>query len=238
MGNGERGPMVIVDSVSRRYRTGGATVEALKNADLSINRGEFVSIVGPSGAGKSTLLHLMGALDRPSSGSIAVDGQKLESMDDTAQSRFRLHHVGFIFQFFNLLPHLSAWENVAVPRLYDGQRLGRVRRDAVKLLERVGMGGRAEHRPGELSGGQMQRVAIARALVMNPRMVLADEPTGNLDSKTGLEILELLREVVDTEDRVVVMVTHDSEAAESADRTVIVRDGEISTEQSWRGIGR
>jgi putative ABC transport system ATP-binding protein len=223
-------PVVLVDNVSRHYRTGGGNVDALTNVTLSINGGEFVSIIGPSGAGKSTLLHLIGALDRPGAGSITVDGNRLESLDDGAQSKFRLNHVGFVFQFFNLLPHLSAWENVALPRLYGGARLGGVREEALALLGRVGMENRAEHRPGELSGGQMQRVAIARALVMSPRVVLADEPTGNLDSKSGHDILALLREVTESDGRVVVMVTHDADAAAVADRTVEMRDGAVIAE--------
>lgn len=224
--------LVIVDNVSRQYQRGGTSVEALRDVSLTVRAGEFVSIVGPSGAGKSTLLHLIGALDRPSGGSLRIDGEHLEEMNDREQSAFRLHHIGFVFQFFNLLPHLSAWENVAVPRLYDGQRLRHARDDAVALLERVGLGDRTTHRPNELSGGQMQRVAIARALIMNPRVVLADEPTGNLDSKAGAEILTLLREVADSEGRVVMMVTHDVDAAAAGDRTVEIRDGAIATQRA------
>lgn len=230
MNRHEDHPVVSVDNVSRHYQMGGVRVDALNDVSLSIDGGEFVSIVGPSGAGKSTLLHLMGALDQPDSGSITIDGNRLESMDELVQSKFRLHHVGFVFQFFNLLPHLSAWENVALPKLYDGARLGRVRKEAVTLLGRVGMANRTEHRPAELSGGQMQRVAIARALVMNPRVVLADEPTGNLDSKSGREILTLLGEITASDSRVVAMVTHDADAAAAADRTVEMRDGAITTQ--------
>ena len=156
--------------VVRGYRVGGQSVRALDEISLRLTGGQFVSVVGPSGAGKSTLLHLLGALDSPDSGSITFDGEEIDSLTDEQQSEFRHHRVGFIFQFFNLLPTLSAWENVAVPKLLDGVRLGKVKPDAVRLLDRVGLGNRTEHRPSELSGGQMQRVAVARALVMDPKM--------------------------------------------------------------------
>ena len=179
--------------VVREYRVGGQNVRALDEMSLRFGGGTFVSIVGPSGAGKSTLLHLLGALDSPDTGSIIFDGDEIGQLSDEEQSKFRHHRVGFVFQFFNLLPTLSAWENVAVPRLLDGVRLGKVKSNAVRLLDRVGLGNRTEHRPAELSGGQMQRVAVARALMMDPSLILADEPTGNLDSATGASILTLLR---------------------------------------------
>ncbi|MFD0924754.1 ABC transporter ATP-binding protein [Williamsia deligens] len=209
---------------------GDATVRALDGLTLRLDAGQFVSVVGPSGAGKSTLLHVMGALDVPDSGRILVDGSDISAMDDDELSTFRRRRVGFVFQFFNLVPTLSAWENVALPRLLDGTPLRRSRTDAQELLDRVGLGNRADHRPGELSGGQMQRVAIARSLIMGPRILLADEPTGNLDSQTGAAILDLLGDVArDGEGRLVVMVTHDVNAAEVADRTVTVRDGRIAS---------
>ncbi|SIR68362.1 putative ABC transport system ATP-binding protein [Williamsia sterculiae] len=212
----------------REYRLGEATVRALDGLSLELDGGQFVSVVGPSGAGKSTLLHVLGALDVPDSGSIVVDGADLAGLDDDAQSRFRRRRVGFIFQFFNLVPTMSAWENVALPRLLDGSPLRAQRAEAVALLDRVGLGARVDHRPSELSGGQMQRVAIARSLIMNPRVVLADEPTGNLDSHTGDAVLELLSDVAhDGAGRLVVMVTHDPHAARVADRTVEVRDGRV-----------
>lgn len=215
--------------VVRQYRIGGQTVRALDGISLELEGGQFVSMVGPSGAGKSTMLHLLGALDTPDSGSIEFDGDEISQLNDGQQSRFRHHRVGFIFQFFNLLPTLSAWENVAVPKLLDGVRLGKAKPDAIRLLERVGLGNRTDHRPAELSGGQMQRVAVARALMMDPPLILADEPTGNLDSVTGASILELLGEVAHEpgRGRLVVMVTHNPEAAEATDRVIMLQDGRI-----------
>jgi putative ABC transport system ATP-binding protein len=222
--------------VVRQYRVGGQSVRALGGVSLQFEGGQFVSIVGPSGAGKSTMLHLLGALDSPDSGSIMFDGAEIGHLSDEQRSRFRHHRVGFVFQFFNLLPTLSAWENVAVPKLLDGVRLGRVRSDAVRLLERVGLGDRTQHRPAELSGGQMQRVAVARALMMNPSLILADEPTGNLDSTTGTSILELLAEVAHEEGgrRLVVMVTHNSEAAATTDRVITLQDGRVGSDELSR----
>jgi putative ABC transport system ATP-binding protein len=219
--------------VVREYRVGGQSVRALDEISLRLTGGQFVSVVGPSGAGKSTLLHLLGALDSPDSGSISFDGDEIGRLSDEQQSEFRHHRVGFIFQFFNLLPTLSAWENVAVPKLLDGVRLGKVKLDAVRLLDRVGLGNRTEHRPAELSGGQMQRVAIARALMMNPPLILADEPTGNLDSETGASILALLAEVAHEEGRgrLVVMVTHNSDAAATTDRIITLQDGRLGSDE-------
>ncbi|UVF80616.1 ABC transporter ATP-binding protein [Gordonia mangrovi] len=208
---------------------GDQRVRALDGLDLTLDGGQFASIVGPSGAGKSTLLHVLGALDTPTSGTITVDGTDLGSLDDAAASAFRRHRVGFVFQFFNLVPTMSAWENVALPRLLDSQSLRKAKPRAIELLERVGLGARVDHRPSELSGGQMQRVAIARSLIMDPTILLADEPTGNLDSKTGDAVLQLLSEVAhDTPNRLVVMVTHDAHAADVADTTVTVRDGKTA----------
>ncbi|MGJ0117940.1 ABC transporter ATP-binding protein [Williamsia sp. MIQD14] len=207
---------------------GEETVRALDGLTLRLDGGQFVSVVGPSGAGKSTLLHVIGALDAPDSGRIVVSGSDIGSLNDDEQSEFRRRTIGFIFQFFNLVPTMSAWENVALPRLLDGTSLRRSKADAVALLDRVGLGNRAGHRPSELSGGQMQRVAIARSLIMDPRIVLADEPTGNLDSHTGASILGLLAELAhDDSGRLVLMVTHDTQAAQFADTTVTVRDGRI-----------
>ncbi|HXO83028.1 MAG TPA: ABC transporter ATP-binding protein [Mycobacterium sp.] len=219
--------------VVRRYRVGDQDVRALDGVSLEFEGGQFVSIVGPSGAGKSTLLHLLGALDAPDSGSIVFDGSEIGRLSDEQRSKFRHHRVGFVFQFFNLLPTLSAWENVAVPKLLDGVRLGKVKSDAVRQLERVGLGDRTQHRPAELSGGQMQRVAVARALMMNPSLILADEPTGNLDSATGTSILELLAEVAHVEggSRLVVMVTHNSDAAAATDRVITLQDGRVGSDQ-------
>lgn len=219
--------------VVREYQVGGQTVRALDEISLRLTGGQFVSIIGPSGAGKSTLLHLLGALDSPDSGSITFDGEEIGRLGDEQQSAFRHHRVGFIFQFFNLLPTLSAWENVAVPKLLDGVRLGKVKPQAVELLDRVGLGHRTEHRPSELSGGQMQRVAVARAMMMDPPLILADEPTGNLDSTTGAAILTLLGDVAHEEGlgRLVVMVTHNADAAAATDRVITLQDGRLGSDE-------
>ncbi|MGK2317267.1 ABC transporter ATP-binding protein [Gordonia rhizosphera] len=222
-------PLVQAVDLVREYHLGDERVRALDGLDLSLDGGQFASVVGPSGAGKSTLLHVLGALDTPTSGTITVDGVDLGSLNDEDASAFRRHRVGFVFQFFNLVPTMSAWENVALPRLLDSQSLRKARPRAIELLERVGLGDRINHRPAELSGGQMQRVAIARSLIMDPTILLADEPTGNLDSKTGQSVLDLLSEVAhDTPNRLVVMVTHDPNAASVADTTITVRDGKIA----------
>ncbi|WP_280397098.1 ABC transporter ATP-binding protein [Nocardia carnea] len=228
--------MMELSDVVKEYRVGGQLVRALDSVDLRITRGEFTSIIGPSGSGKSTLLHMLGALDRPDSGTIRFDGEEIGTLDEERQSEFRRHRVGFVFQFFNLLPTLSAWENVAVPRLLDGTGLRKAKPRALELLERVGLGARAEHRPAELSGGQMQRVAVARALIMDPPLILADEPTGNLDSKTGASILELLAEVAEAGNSVV-MVTHDQDAGKYCDRVVTLGDGRIGSDERVRAAG-
>ena len=223
---------IEMSDVVREYRAGGQPVRALDAITLRIEGGQFASIVGPSGSGKSTLLHLLGALDSPDSGSISFDGVEIATMTGDEQSSFRRYKVGFIFQFFNLLPTLSAWENVALPKLLDGQRLRRIRPDAVRLLEDVGLVSRIDHRPAELSGGQMQRVAVARALIMDPPLILADEPTGNLDSATGAAIVDLLRSVAHDKGlhRSVVMVTHNAEAASVADRVITLQDGALKSD--------
>lgn len=229
--------LVEMVDVVRQYRVGGQTVRALDGISLAIEAGQFASVVGPSGSGKSTLLHLLGALDSPDSGSIRFDGVEIATMSDDEQSGFRRRKVGFVFQFFNLLPTLSAWENVAVPGLLDGQGLRRLKPRAVKLLELVGLGHRTEHRPAELSGGQMQRIAVARALILDPPLILADEPTGNLDSATGTAIVELLAGLAHDADvgRAVVMVTHNSEAAWAADRVLTLHDGALHSDEPGAG---
>ncbi|MEC3915159.1 ABC transporter ATP-binding protein [Nocardia sp. CDC160] len=218
--------MLELTDVVKEYRVGEQSVRALDGIDLRIEAGEFTAIVGPSGSGKSTLLHLLGALDSPDSGSIRFQDKEIGDLDDDRQSEFRRHQVGFIFQFFNLLPTLTAWENVAIPRLLDGTGLRKAKPRALELLDLVGLSQRAEHRPAELSGGQMQRVAVARALIMDPPLILADEPTGNLDSKTGASILQLLADIT-KEGNSVVMVTHDMGAVRYCDRVINLRDGLI-----------
>jgi putative ABC transport system ATP-binding protein len=222
--------MLEMTDVTKTYLIGGQTVRALDAISLTLTGGEFVSVVGPSGAGKSTLLHLLGALDRPNSGSIRFQGEEIGDLDDEHQSEFRRHSVGFVFQFFNLLPTMTAWENVAVPKLLDGARMAKVKSRAMELLALVDLADRAEHRPAELSGGQMQRVAVARALMMDPPLVLADEPTGNLDTKTGTAIMALLTDIAHQDGRSVVMVTHNLEAASSTDRVITLTDGRIGSD--------
>jgi putative ABC transport system ATP-binding protein len=222
--------MLEMTRVTKTYRVGGQTLRALDDVDLKLIGGEFVSVVGPSGAGKSTLLHLLGALDQPDSGSIRFQGNEIGDLNDEKQSEFRRHSVGFVFQFFNLLPTMTAWENVAVPKLLDGARLSKVKSRALDLLQLVGLAERAEHRPSELSGGQMQRVAVARALMMDPRLILADEPTGNLDTKTGASIMSLLTDIAHQDGRSVVMVTHNLDAASATDRVITLKDGRIGSD--------
>lgn len=222
--------MLEMTNVTKTYRVGGQTVRALDSISLALSGGEFVSVVGPSGAGKSTLLHLLGALDRPDSGSIRFQGEEIGDLKDDQQSEFRRHSVGFVFQFFNLLPTMTAWENVAVPSLLDGGRMSKVKSRALDLLALVDLRDRAEHRPSELSGGQMQRVAVARALMMDPSLILADEPTGNLDTKTGAAIMALLTDIAHQHDRSVVMVTHNLDAAASTDRVITLTDGRIGSD--------
>lgn len=227
--------MLEMTEVTKTYRIGGHSVHALDGITMALTGGEFVSVVGPSGAGKSTLLHLLGALDRPDSGSIKFDDREIGALNDEEQSEFRRHSVGFVFQFFNLLPTMTAWENVAVPKLLDGGRMSKAKARALELLGLVGLDDRAEHRPAEMSGGQMQRVAVARALMMNPPLVLADEPTGNLDTKTGAAIMGLLTDIAHQHDRSVVMVTHNLEAASATDRVITLTDGRIGADELTGG---
>ena len=220
---------VVVRAVglARRFKMGNAFVDALRGVDLSIERGEFVALVGPSGSGKSTVLNLIGGLDRPTGGEVWIDGVELGTTDERTLTRHRREHVGFVFQTFNLLPRLTAKENVALPLMFSGvprrERLDRAR----ALLESVGLGERLTHRPGQLSGGEQQRVAIARALVGHPALLLADEPTGNLDTTTGAEIMALLKELNQESELTLLVVTHDPEVASFADRIVTLRDGRV-----------
>ncbi|MDJ0469031.1 ABC transporter ATP-binding protein [Rhodococcoides fascians] len=229
-----------LSGVVKEYPTGEQPVRALDGIDLTIDGGQFVSLVAPSGAGKSTLLHMLGALDTPTAGSIRFNDVEVTTLDDNAQSDFRRHQVGFVFQFFNLLPTMSAWENVAVPKLLDGTPIKKAKADAMRLLDMVGLAQRSEHRPAQLSGGQIQRIAIARALMMDPALLIADEPTGNLDSKTSHNVLEILADVAHGSEgrRAVVMATHDLEAARSTDRVVSMIDGRVDTDTDTAGTPR
>jgi len=222
--------MEVVD-VTKHYPQGRRTVRALQGVSLRIEAGEFVSIMGPSGSGKSTLMHLFGALDTPSSGQVFFQGRALHTLSDKEMSQLRRTRIGFVFQFFNLLPTLTAQENVALPLMLAGQSRSSAVKPALDGLAKVGLSDRASHFPDEMSGGEMQRVAIARALVVNPEAVLCDEPTGNLDSATSKEILKLLRDLPEPGKRSVVMVTHDSEAAAYGDRIVHIRDGKVHSEE-------
>lgn len=220
-----------VQDVVKHYLQGKREVHALRGVSMGISAGEFVSIMGPSGSGKSTLMHLLGALDKPTKGKVLFCGRDLKSMSDRELSQLRRTRIGFIFQFFNLLPTLTAVENVALPLMLSGHGRSKALKPAYEGLERVGLKERASHFPDELSGGEMQRVAIARALVIQPEAVLCDEPTGNLDSKTGHEILKLLRSLPELGKCSVVMVTHDAEAARYGDRIIHIRDGLIEREE-------
>ena len=218
--------VVAATALTRRYGDGESAVDALRGVSLHVARAQLTAIMGPSGSGKSTLMHILAGLDRPTSGSVTIDGTELGGLDDTELTLLRRAQIGFIFQFFNLLPMLTAEENVRLPlsiarREPDGGFLE-------EIIRRVGLTDRLDHRPSELSGGQQQRVAIARALVGRPAVVFADEPTGNLDSRTSREILELIRDSVDSYGQTTVMVTHDAKAASIADRVLFLADGQIA----------
>ncbi|MBL8919707.1 MAG: ABC transporter ATP-binding protein [Myxococcaceae bacterium] len=223
----------VVDAV-KVYRRGHGEVRALNGVSLSVPKGQFLSVMGSSGSGKSTMLNLLGALDVPTRGTIRIDGKEISKLPDDELSRFRRDHLGFIFQFFNLLPTLTAMENVLLPALLAGKSRDVEQPKAQALLEQVGLKGRWHHRPDELSGGEMQRVAIARAVLGEPSVLLADEPTGNLDSKTGAEVLRLIRDATRQRGLTVVMVTHDPKAAEVGDRLVRLADGVIVGDEAVR----
>jgi putative ABC transport system ATP-binding protein len=220
-------PILQTIQLTKTYHMGEVEVTALDCVDFSVTRGEFVAIMGPSGSGKSTLLHMLGGLDSPTSGEIMLAGQALAKLGDDQIAKVRRQKVGFIFQFYNLLPTLSAAENVALPLLIDGKPLTAVRSLVDDLLEMVNLADRADHRPDQLSGGQQQRVAIARAFVNQPEIVLADEPTGNLDSRAGATILELLRQACRDMNATIIIVTHDPRAASYADRVIFLKDGKV-----------
>lgn len=223
--------MIRAINLHKIYRQGKSEIAALAGVSLDIQRGEFVVIMGPSGSGKSTLLHLIGGLDRPTRGEVLIDGRIISQMSDNEVTLLRRRQIGFVFQFFNLLPTLTAVENVMLPLILDGQATAAARTQAGGLLERVGLAARSDHLPEELSGGEIQRIAIARGLAFNPPILLADEPTGNLDSKTGEEILKLMRRINREAGCTVVMVTHNREAAEYGDRVIHLRDGAVEEER-------
>jgi putative ABC transport system ATP-binding protein len=220
-------PIIRLEEVSRVYDLGKIQVPALQNVNLDVANGEFLAIVGPSGSGKSTMMNILGCLDRPTSGLYVLDGQPVDELSDDGLAFVRSRSIGFVFQSYNLLPRTSALENVATPLMYQGVgRKERLRR-AQAALERLGLGDRLTHEPSELSGGQQQRVGIARALVTEPAMILADEPTGNLDSHSGAEVLDLFRDL-HALGRTIVLITHDVDVAAAADRAVHLRDGQLA----------
>jgi putative ABC transport system ATP-binding protein len=226
-------PVVTAHEITRRYGEGDTAVDALRGVSLQVAPGELTAIMGPSGSGKSTLMHILAALDRPTSGYVTIAGIRLGGLSDTDITKLRREHIGFVFQFFNLLPMLTAEENIVLPLSIAGRKPDEA--EFEELLKKVGLSDRRTHRPSELSGGQQQRVALARALVTKPTVVFADEPTGNLDSKTGGEILELLHDAVDSYGQTLVMVTHEARAAAIADRVHFLADGLIVRELGQAG---
>ncbi|MGB2894646.1 MAG: ABC transporter ATP-binding protein [Anaerolineales bacterium] len=219
--------IIETKDLQKQYRMGDVIVEALKGVDFAVREGEFVAIMGPSGSGKSTLLHLLGGLDLASGGEVFLADRRLTRLTDTEVTVMRRRHVGFVFQFFNLLPTLTVTENVALPLLLDGQSMKENAARVAEILELVNMGNRAGHTPDQLSGGEQQRVAIARALVTDPKILLADEPTGNLDSVSGEHLLLILRRACDDDGQTIIIVTHNPAAAAFADRVVFLQDGAL-----------
>jgi putative ABC transport system ATP-binding protein len=225
MENGKPGAVVVADDVTRRYGQGDTAVDALKGVSLAVDQGKLTAVMGPSGSGKSTLMHILAGLDKPTEGSVEISGIEITTLKDSDLTKLRRRHIGFVFQFFNLLPMLTAEENITLPLSIAGEK---PEAEWFKgLIDKVGLADRLSHRPSELSGGQQQRVAIARALVSRPTVLFADEPTGNLDSATGSEILTLMRESVDAYGQTTVMVTHEPRAAAIADRILFLADGRI-----------
>lgn len=223
--------LISMRGIKKDYEMGEAIVHALRGVDLEVERGEFVSIVGPSGSGKSTLMNLIGCLDRPTAGEYLLDGRKVDELDDDELARIRNKSIGFVFQTFNLLPRTNCLHNVELPLLYSNVPRKVREKKAYEMLERVGLKERVYHNPSELSGGERQRVAIARALVNDPMIILADEPTGNLDSKTGSEIMEIFREL-NREGKTIVLVTHEKYIADYSNRIVYLKDGVVVSEDT------
>lgn len=229
--------MIVVQDVEKIYDTGKVQVAALRGVSLEVESGESLSIIGPSGSGKSTLMNIVGCLDRPTTGSYLLDGRLVNELSDDELAEVRNRKIGFVFQTFNLLPRATALENVELPLVYSGVHPTARKERALSALERVGLGDRADHRPNELSGGQAQRVAIARALVTEPSIILADEPTGNLDTKSGLEVIGILKELHE-QGITIVLVTHNPELAAKTDRFVEIRDGLIVREGKGTDLGK
>jgi putative ABC transport system ATP-binding protein len=229
-------PILVAEDLQMRYPMGAMLVEALGGVDLAIDRGEFVAVMGPSGSGKSTLLHLLGGLEEASGGDVRLSGQSLAQLGDRELTLLRRRKVGVVFQFFNLMPTMTAEENVGLPLLLDGAPADEVSRRAAEALDWVGLAERRRHTPDRLSGGEQQRVALARALITHPDLVLADEPTGNLDSASGEQVLSLLRRACDERGQTVLMVTHDPAAAARADRVIFLGDGKIRDELRGPGL--
>jgi putative ABC transport system ATP-binding protein len=225
----EGNPVIRLEGITKVYRMGEVEVHALRGIDLTIHRGEFTSIMGPSGSGKSTLMHIIGCLDQPTSGTYLLDGEDVSSLSDDKLAEIRNRKIGFVFQNFNLLPRVSALNNVELPLIYAGVSNRRER--AVEALNKVGLGDRLHHHPNELSGGQRQRVAIARALVTNPSLILADEPTGNLDSKAGAEVMKIFQDLNEELGITIVMVTHEPAIAKHTKRIIHLKDGLITYEE-------
>ncbi len=223
-------PLIQTENLTKVYGKGEAAVIALDHVNMSVNAGECVAVMGPSGCGKSTLLHLLGGLDHPTEGSVMIDGSSLSTLSDDALTQLRRRKIGFVFQFFNLIPILDAVDNAALPLVLDGKKSATAKQKATEWLHKVGLGARLTNRPDQLSAGQQQRVAIARALITEPMLVLADEPTGNLDSRASDEIAALLQQVAKEWGRAVLMVTHDPRIAAYADRIVFLKDGKVVNE--------
>ncbi|MCA9255755.1 MAG: ABC transporter ATP-binding protein, partial [Phycisphaerales bacterium] len=229
--------VVTIDDVHRHFRLDDETIRAVDGVSTTIARGEFLAIMGHSGSGKTTLMHLIGGLDLPDRGRIVVDGHEINAMSDTDRTLYRRRHLGVVFQAFNLLPTLSALENVMLPYLVDGRSASEARRRATELLESVQLGHRMKHRPALMSGGEQQRVAIARALMVDPVLILADEPTGNLDPSSSKQIWNLLRSLCETSKTTVIMVTHEALAAAHADRVLFLKSGRLSGDAHAEGAG-
>jgi len=225
--------VIALQGIQRLYRMGDETIYALRGVDLSIERNEYVALMGPSGSGKSTLMNLIGCLDSPSAGSYWLNGQDVAGLSDNQLAQIRNKEIGFVFQTFNLLPRLSALDNVALPLIYAGVSEAQRRERALEVLNQVGLGDRVSHKPNELSGGQRQRVAVARALVNRPSLILADEPTGNLDSKTSIEIMELFA-TIHALGNTIVLVTHEEDIARHAHRMVRLKDGVVESDQTQK----